>query len=679
MRNRWDEGEAPPEADRLGQCAYASRLLGADPALVLHGGGNTSVKTETPDIAGGTVPTLLVKGSGWDLATIDRPGFAPLRLERLRTVAGAETLSDAAMMNELRCALLDASAPDPSVETLLHALIPDPFVLHTHADAVLTLTNLDDGEARIRAALGDDLLVVPYVMPGFDLAKHFRDLIAGLDGPLPRTMVLLRHGVFTSGESARAAYDRMIEVVDRAERYISVHAGSSGNGSSNGNGNGSSSSSANSGAARTAASSPPAAADILELAALRQAVSRLAGAPMIATRSSDPVSVAFCRRPDLRTVSQQGPATPDHVIRTKRVPMIGRDVEAYAKQYTAYYESLAPGTPGTSTTMLDPAPRIALDPALGLVTFGRTAKDADIAADVYRHTIGVIEPAERLGGYRALPEADVFAVEYWELEQAKLRRAGAPPEFAGEVALVTGAASGIGKACVRALLARGAAVVGLDLAEPVTTAAEGPGYLGLVADVTDPAALSAALTAAVDRFGGIDMVIASAGVFAPGRTLSEFDPRQWRRTLSVNTDSFADLLSKTHGLLKRAPRYGRVVLIGSKNAAAPGRGAGDSSASKAVATQLARIAALEWADEGSRGNVAHPDAVFDTGLWTPEIIEARAASYGMTAEEYRLRNLLRTEVTSATVAALVADLCGAAFRATTGAQIPVDGGSDRII
>jgi rhamnose utilization protein RhaD (predicted bifunctional aldolase and dehydrogenase)/NAD(P)-dependent dehydrogenase (short-subunit alcohol dehydrogenase family) len=634
-------------------------LLGADAGLVLHGGGNTSVKALSRDVVGDDIPTLFVKGSGWDLATIERPGFPPLRLERLREILSVDALSDAAMMNELRCARLDASAPDPSVETLLHALIPDTFVLHTHADAVLTLTNLGDGEARIREALGEDLVIVPYVMPGFDLAKRCRELLGSLTGRLPRTMILMRHGVFTYGPTARGAYDRMIEVVDRAERYLAART-------------------------QTAETTTPektttpaeTAVDILDLASLRQSVSRVAGVPMIATRSVDPVSTAFCRRSDLATVSQHGPATPDHVIRTKRLPMVGRDVDAYAKEYLAYYEDLCEAS---QTTMLDPAPRIGLDRDLGMVAFGRSPQDAAIAADVYRHTIGIIDDAEQLGGYRALPAADVFAVEYWELEQAKLRRAGDPPEFAGEVALVTGAASGIGKACAKALLARGAAVVGLDIDELVTTTAKAPDYLGIVADVTGPADLTTAIAQAVDRFGGVDMLIASAGVFGPSRAVTDFDPDHWRRTMAVNTDAFADLLAKLHGLLKRAPRHGRVVLIGSKNAAAPGRGASAYSASKAAATQLARIAALEWADDGIRVNVVHPDAVFDTGLWTPEIIQARAEHYGLTAEQYRQRNLLHTEVTSDLVGALVAEVCGPSFRATTGAQIPVDGGSDRII
>jgi rhamnose utilization protein RhaD (predicted bifunctional aldolase and dehydrogenase)/NAD(P)-dependent dehydrogenase (short-subunit alcohol dehydrogenase family) len=675
MKNSWDEQAAPSPNDPLGQCVYASRLLGSEPSLVLHGGGNTSVKSTVRDVTGAEVEVLHVKGSGWDLATIEEPGFAPLRLDRLRALLELESLTDSRMMNELRCALLDAAAPDPSVESLLHALIPDAFVLHTHADAVLTLTNLHDGEARIREVYGDDVLVVPYVMPGFDLAKRCRELIAADRGalPLPPVIVLLRHGVFTYGPSAKAAYDRMIDVVDRAERYIRAHTRPTPSepalepetGTETGT--------------RTATGSEPETgpkADLGALAELRRTVSHAAGTPLIATRVATPAVMAFCRRADLASVANQGPATPDHVIRTKRTPLIGRDVERFVQDYTDYFDAHV-GERGAA--MLDPAPRVVLDPELGMVTFGRRAKDADIAADVYCHTMGVIGRAEQLGGYRALPPADVFDVEYWELEQAKLRRSGAAPEFAGEVALVTGAASGIGRACALALLERGAVVVGLDVDPAVHMVAGPPEYLGVVADLTRPEEVDAGIRAAVERFGGVDILVAAAGVFGRSEPIAALDTARWQNVMAINVDAFSTLLAKLHGLLAAAPRYGRVVLIGSKNAAAPGPGAAAYSVSKAAATQLARVAALEWAADGIRVNVVHPDAVFDTGLWTPELIRSRAEHYGLTPEQYKQRNLLGTEVTSAVVGRLVADLCGPSFRATTGAQIPVDGGSDRII
>jgi NAD(P)-dependent dehydrogenase (short-subunit alcohol dehydrogenase family) len=306
-------------------------------------------------------------------------------------------------------------------------------------------------------------------------------------------------------------------------------------------------------------------------------------------------------------------------------------------------------------------------------------KDANIVADLYRHTMDVIERATLLGGYCALPARDIFDVEYWDLEQAKLKKAGKPPVFAGEVALVTGAASGIGKACVDALLARGAAVVGLDISGDIVGMYKRPDFLGVQCDVTAPAAISAALDAAVRAFGGLDILILNAGVFPGGTAISALDDQQWREVMRVNLDANLTLLRNSHSLLKMAPRGGRVTVIGSKNVPAPGHGAAAYSASKAALTQLARVAALEWGADNIRVNTLHPDAVFDTGLWTDEVLAARAAHYKLTVEQYKKRNVLKVEVTSRDVAELAAELCGPLFAKTTGAQLPVDGGNERVI
>jgi NAD(P)-dependent dehydrogenase (short-subunit alcohol dehydrogenase family) len=329
--------------------------------------------------------------------------------------------------------------------------------------------------------------------------------------------------------------------------------------------------------------------------------------------------------------------------------------------------------------MLDPAPRVLLDPAFGMLAAGPTARDADVAAEIYRHTIDVVTQAEAVGEYRALPEADIFDVEYWELEQAKLARAGSRAPFAGEVALVTGAASGIGRACVLALRSRGAAVVGLDLNPDVVHTVNAADFLGVPVDVTDTAAVDAVVQLGVERFGGVDMVVAAAGVFPPTQQLAGLDPQTWRATMAVNVDAIAWLFSRLHPLLALAPRGGRVVVIASKNVPAPGPGAAAYSASKAAVTQLVRVAALEWAADRIRVNAVHPDAVFDTALWSDEVLRERADRYGMTVAEYKRRNLLGMEVTSALVGDLVATLCGDAFAATTGAQVPVDGGNERVI
>lgn len=637
MENRWTE----TQGDLLDECVHASRLLGAEPDLVLHGGGNTSVKTTVDDITGKPVEVLYVKGSGWDLASIERPGFAPLRLARLRELLECDSLPDSAMMNELRCALLDAKAPDPSVETLLHAILPHKFVLHSHADAVITLTNLEN--PLVENVYGNLVLVIPYVMPGFALAKVCAEEIPRRLTEDTVGLVLKNHGLFTFGHSAQEAYDRHIELVSQAEARL--------------------------GAYEEKGRSAPR-VDPLELARIRTKISETSG-PVIVSRHTAPGTMAFVSRPDLADVATRGPATPDHVIRTKRLPLVGRDIDTYRENYAKYFDEHA--TDGM--VMLDPAPRVLLDPELGMLTVGKRAKDADIARDIYVHTMKIIEQAEWAGRYRALSARELFDVEYWELEQAKLKLAGEPAEFTGEVALVTGAASGIGKACVDALRAKGASVIGLDVT-PIESRAD---YLGLQVDVTDPHELQEAIARGVERFGGVDIVVPSAGVFPGNTPIAYMSLADWRRAMAVNTDSVAELFTVVYPLLKLSPQGGRVVVIASKNVPAPGPGAAAYSASKAAVNQLARVAALEWAPDRIRVNIVHPDAVFDTGLWTRELLEQRASNYGLSTEEYKRRNLLRTEVTSVTVGRLVAEMCSATFACTTGAQVPVDGGNERVI
>jgi NAD(P)-dependent dehydrogenase (short-subunit alcohol dehydrogenase family) len=270
-------------------------------------------------------------------------------------------------------------------------------------------------------------------------------------------------------------------------------------------------------------------------------------------------------------------------------------------------------------------------------------------------------------------------MEYWDLEQAKLRKAGNPPPLSGEIALVTGAASGIGRACVDALLTRGAAVIGLDINPAVASLHPTPAFLGIHCDVSDDTQLIAALEVAVRRFGGLDMLILNAGVFPPGRRIADLDNAEWQRVMSINLDANFSLMREAHPLLKLAPRGGRVVVIGSKNVPAPGPGAAAYSASKAALTQLARVAALEWGGDNIRVNSLHPNAVFDTGLWNEGVLQARAAHYGLSVEQYKTNNVLKVEVTSHDVAELAAEMCGALFGKTTGAQVPVDGGNDRVI
>jgi rhamnose utilization protein RhaD (predicted bifunctional aldolase and dehydrogenase)/NAD(P)-dependent dehydrogenase (short-subunit alcohol dehydrogenase family) len=665
LKSLWNDAEAARFEGHLGQRVYTSRLLGREPSLVMHGGGNTSVKSRIKNIFGEEEEVLLVKGSGWDLETIEAAGFAPCRMDPLLRLARLEKLSDTQMAAELRKSLTDPNAPAPSVEAILHAVLPARFVDHTHADAILTLTNTPGGKERVQELFGTRLVYIPYVMPGFRLARLCAELFPQQSTPSTIGMLLLHHGLFTYGDTARSAYERMIELVTEAEDYLARHGAR-----------------VHSLAAPTKAnastapnSHEPSRAVRAAIATLRKSISASAGAPMILSVHTDADTLAFARRPDIQEISQQGPATPDHVIRTKRLPLIGRDVTVYAEQYRQYF--LENGA--ASLKMLDPAPRVVLDPAFGLCTVGRTAKDAATVEDIYRHTMQIILQATQLGGWRALPPRDIFEVEYWDLEQAKLLKGGAPPLFTGEVALVTGAASGIGKACITSLLARGAAVVGLDISAAVETAHNRKDYLGITCDLTNESQIAAALERAVRAFGGVDLLILNAGIFPRSTPIAGLSSEVWRKVMSINLDANLILMRECHPLLRLAPRGGRVVVIGSKNVAAPGPGAAAYSASKSALQQLVRVAALEWGEDGIRVNTLHPNAVFDTGIWTPEVLAARAASYNMTVEQYKANNVLKVEVTSRDVAELAAEMCGPLFAKTTAAEVPVDGGNERVI
>lgn len=658
MKSLWKKDEADLCKDELDLRVYSSRLLGRDKTLVLHGGGNTSVKINEKNILGEEETILYVKGSGWDLEFIERPGFSPVNMQHLLKLAKLKKLSDSQMVNELKTHMTVASAPTPSVEAILHAILPYKYVDHTHADAVVTMTNTPDGLKRIKEVYGDLVVILPYCMPGFDLARLCAEQFPKQVTDKTIGMVLLNHGIFSFAENAKQSYERMIQLVGMAEDYIKQ---------------------------QKAWTLLQASHEVderkfkyQEIAELRKNLSSKAEKPMIVSFNAGLKNLDFVNREDIGDISQQGPATPDHVIRTKRLPMLGRDVDNYIDGYREYFNNHAAASK-QPVTMLDPTPRVILDHELGVGTVGATAKDAAIVADIYDHTIDIILRANALGDYKALPASDIFDVEYWELEQAKLKKGGSRPMFAGEVVMVTGAGSGIGLACVKSMLDRGAAVIGLDIDDKVETIFQQADYLGLTCDVSIQQHIVRALDKAVRRFGGIDMLVLNAGIFPKSRMISELSNETWREVMQINLDANLMIMREAYPLLKLAPQGGRVVMMGSKNVPAPGPGAAAYSVSKAAINQLARVAALEWGQDNIRINSLHPDAVFDTAIWTEEVLKSRAKSYGMTVDEYKRKNILKTEVSSRDVAELVAEMCGPLFAKTTGAQLPVDGGNDRVI
>ena len=664
MQSRWNDADAARSASPLELRVYTSRLLGLEPSLVLHGGGNTSVKSTAPSLLGDPEEILYIKGSGWDLATIEAAGFAPVKLEVLKRMAELPALSDGEMVRLQRAAMTDPGAPTPSVEAILHAIIPFVYVDHTHADAVVAISNTPKGEARIRELYGDSVLVVPYVMPGFVLARKVRELTREVDWKRLQGIVLLHHGIFSFADSARESYERMIALVSQAEEYLRKNCESADC------------------AARpdAGATQPLERQDLRQLAVLRREVGRARGQPLVARFDGSGAVARFSARTDVAEIAGRGPLTPDHVIRTKSVPLVGDgeswepDVAGYASRYQEYFARHA----RPEHAALDPAPRWVIWRGRGFVTFGGSAKDAAVASDIARHTAGAIEHGESLGGWRALPEADLFDMEYWELEQAKLKQSGSAPPLAGKVALVTGAASGIGRAAATALHGQGASVLGTDINPKIEELFQKPGLTGYVADATDPDAVERSVAECVRRFGGIDILVSNAGLFSPSQRIGEIDPETWRKSLDLNLSSHFHLLQHAVPFL-RLGFDPCVVIVGSKNVPAPGPGAAAYSAAKAGLTQLARVAALELGKDGIRVNTLHPHLVVDTAVWTDEVIAERAKNYGMTGEQYVRNNLLGVEITTQDVANAVVAFAGTTFAKTTGAQIPIDGGSDRVV
>jgi rhamnose utilization protein RhaD (predicted bifunctional aldolase and dehydrogenase)/NAD(P)-dependent dehydrogenase (short-subunit alcohol dehydrogenase family) len=656
MNNLWNDADAAKlSSDPVKLRVYSSRLLGQDPDLVLHGGGNTSVKGTDTNLLGDETEVLYVKGSGWDLATIEAPGFAPVKQETLERLAQLDDLSDTNMVSMQRAAMTDPAAPNPSVEAIMHAIIPFKFVDHTHADCVVTVTNTEGGMDKIKEIYGDRVVIIPYVMPGFILAQTVRDITKGIDWSAVEGMILLNHGIFSFHDDAKVSYERMINLVQEAEDYIEAKGASQLHTAEAGN------------------------IDHLTLARLRESVSHKAGRAMIARLDNSSQACGFSQLDNVASIATRGPMTPDHVIRTKRIPLIvdtgsTAELDAYEADYTRYFDDHK----DDSHTCLDPAPRWAVWPGQGVIGFGKNVKDAQIVADINQHTLRCIQQGEALGGWKALPADKIFEVEYWELEQAKLKKTASEASLTGKVAIVTGAASGIGRACVDAFVAQGACVVGLDVNPDITDTLQGPSAKGIVCDVTDNSALQSAVEQTVATFGGIDCVVLNAGMFPPSSNIEDMDPTIWEKTLALNLTSPMLLIKHCAPYLKHGIDA-NIVFIASKNVRAPGPGASAYSTSKAGLTQLARVAALEFAPDGIRVNTLHPDAVFDTGIWTDEILQSRADSYGLTVDEYKTNNLLKTQIDSTDVADMAAALAGPLFAKTTGAQISIDGGNIRVI
>jgi len=656
MNSLWNDNDAKAFIDDPIQLrGYTSRLLGRNTGLVLHGGGNTSVKVKIENIFGDIEEILYVKGSGVDLSSIEPAGFVSVKLEVLKKMVLLEKLDDADLLRLQRIAMTDPDSPNPSIEAILHAVIPFKYVDHTHADSVVTITNNERGEALIREIYNNRVLIVPYVKPGFILAKKVYELTQNLDWSKVEGIILLNHGVFTFADDARTSYERMIKLALLADNYLKQQ-----------------------GVFNSVAKSEPI-EDLLSLTRIRHQVSVAKGDAMIARLDQSPEACGFANLSDVDSIATRGPVTPDHAIRTKPVPAIlkkdiEKDIAIYSLKYKKYFDR----NTDSNLTCLDNAPRWGIWPEHGSISFGRSVKEADIVGDIANHTMRAIQLGEAMGGWKPLPEKDIFHMEYRALQQAKLQKKESFLELQGKIALITGAAGGIGRACAEALYEQGAVVAGLDINSEITEIFNQRDRAGLICNVADDKAIQEAIEFIVRSYGGIDILITNAGIFPASRSIEQMDAETWNQSLEINLSSHQRLLKTCIPYLKHGIEPS-VIFIASKNVPAPGPGASAYSVAKAGLTQLARIAAMELAVFGIRVNIVHPDAVFDTGIWAPEILEGRAKHYGLTVAEYKTKNLLKTEVTSKDVASMVCAMVGRAFAKTTGAQVPVDGGNERVV
>ena len=680
MRSRWNDAEARG-LDGLDLLVYASRLVGAETSLVVWGGGNTSIKLTERDHRGREVGVLRVKGSGSDLKSIQRKDFPGVRMDDIRVLLERQDMGDQEMVAYLAHALQDPGGVRPSIETLLHGFVDAYAVVHTHADAIVSLTNNDRPRDVLSGVYGKDVIALDYRRPGFKISREVADAIA--EHPEARALVLERHGTITWGTTVREAYEATIDLITRAEDAIADRQKNR----------------KRFGGPRVPILDP----DARRAAALAVAPKlrgRLGRARRVIVAFDDAAKITeFTSSTDAPTVTQVGPATPDHTIYTKRLPCfvplptapadpaglwpaMNEAIDRFVADYTAYFEAHR----FEGAELSDPLPRVVLVPGLGMFTAGRDRRTAGIVNDIYHHTIDVIGNASAFGRYVSLTARDAFDVEYWPLELYKLTLAPPDKELARRIVLITGGGSGIGRAVARRLAAEGAHVVVGDLdetsaratAEDIVKSRGAGSALGLRMDVTSEASVRAAFEQTVLTYGGLDVLVSNAGV-AHSSPVDRMALADWERSFAVNSTGHFLAAREAMRILLAQGLGGALVFVATKNVMSPGKDFAAYSAAKAAEAQLAKVLALEGAPHGIRSNIVNPDAVFqDSKLWSEDVRRERAAAQGIGVEQledfYRKRNLLGARILPEDVAEAVLFLATDRSSKTTGCTLTVDGG-----
>jgi rhamnose utilization protein RhaD (predicted bifunctional aldolase and dehydrogenase)/NAD(P)-dependent dehydrogenase (short-subunit alcohol dehydrogenase family) len=679
--NRWNDAEAAKfveaagkdPADReLALRVYTSRLIGGDLNLVLHGGGNTSCKLERADIFGTMQPVLHVKGSGWDLGVIEAAGLPGVRLDPLLSLRALDALSDEDMVNLQRANLLDSTSPNPSVETLLHAFLPHKYVDHTHASAMLALADLPNAEDVVREIFGSRLVCVPFIMPGFELAKVAAKVYDA--NPDVEGLILINHGHFAFGDSARESYDRLIAHTNEVEVWLEKTGGlvpANAEGRSDGM------------SAR--------AADILPM--LRGIIgdrnaaftgNRDHAMPVMDMRNGLNVQ-DFLARDDLETLSRRGVATPDHVIRTKNYPVlitkkimtagpeaVAAAVDGFIAEYTEYFDTNNARLGGVKT-MLAPTPNLAWIEGVGVVGISANAKAAGAASDLAAQNMTVMTNGEACGGFHPVSAEELFGMEYWSLEQAKLGK-GKPPVMQGRVVMVTGGGGAIGLATAQEFASLGANIFIVDLEQNALDTAMttlGDGHGGIAIDITAQGAADKAMDACMRTFGGLDIVVSNAGAAWTGE-LAELADETLRKSFELNFFAHQAFAKAAAGVFAAQGRGGQILFNVSKQAVNPGKGFGAYGIPKAATFFLLRQLALELGPMGIRVNGINADRI-RSGLLDEDFVAERAKARGVSEETYMAGNLLRREVEAAHVGKAFVAL--AMSERTTAHVMTVDGGN----
>jgi rhamnose utilization protein RhaD (predicted bifunctional aldolase and dehydrogenase)/NAD(P)-dependent dehydrogenase (short-subunit alcohol dehydrogenase family) len=671
MKNLWSNKQAKAIIRRYARKGinrdqalrvYTSRLLGNEPRLVLHGGGNTSVKTVLKDVTGKNTEVLCVKGSGWDMGNIEPQGLPAVRLDNLRKLIALDKLSDEDMVNAQRANLLDSSSPNPSVETLLHAFLPHKFIDHTHSNAVLALTDQPRGASLCREVFGKNMGYVPYILPGFDLAKKAFEIYQ-MDKDV-RGLILFKHGIFTFGATAKESYDRMIQQVTSAEKRLKQ-------GKKN---------------VFIKASLPKRVACVADVAPILRGLLGAAGRRVVMDFRTSARVRAYVNGKDLRRYSQKSTVTPDHVIRTKPNPLIvpapdannlegfsktaKKALDSYQKSYHNYFKRQNRRV-GFLKKELDLLPRIILVPGLGLFGVDGNAKSAGIVADLAVTNVNVITDCESISSYQAIPENDVFDIEYWSLEQAKIGK-GDTKLLDSKICVVSGGGSGIGAATARAFSKQGCEVAILDCnAKAVQTVSNEIGCLGLVCDVTSIKSVNNAMDNVAAHFGGVDIVVSNAGAAWQGR-IGEVPDKILRESFELNFWGHQNLARKATSIMRAQNNGGCLLFNISKQAINPGSDFGPYGLPKAATLFLMRQYAVDYGADGIRSNAVNADRI-RSGLLSDSLIENRSKARGLCQKDYMCGNLLGKEVFAEDVAQAFIDL--ALAEKTTASVTTVDGGN----